>query len=62
MSKPTDMDVLNELFTGEFEPEPQDEQDRRLSGPTFAEGQQRLAAALDQLTELVRKQGKGETK
>jgi len=37
--------------------EPTDEQDRRLSSPTFAEGQQRLAAALDQLTELVRKQG-----
>jgi len=56
MSK-TDRNEIEELWTGEiFEPEPQDEQDRRLSGPTFAEGQQRLAAALDLLTELVRKQ------
>ena len=62
--KPTDGDVLNELFTGECEApedyiseeymeEPADEQDRRVSGPTFAESQQRLANALDMLTVLA---------
>jgi hypothetical protein len=53
MSKPTDGDVLNELFTGEFDAEPPEEQDRRLSG-SFAQGQARLARAIRYATELAR--------
>ncbi len=68
--KPTDMDVLNELFTGECDadqpveemeelegvelfPEPDSEMDRRVSGSTFAEGYNRLAAMINAYTELA---------
>lgn len=34
--------------------EPQDEQDRRVSGPTFAEAQTRLARALDRFSESMK--------
>lgn len=46
----TDRNIIEELFTGEFDaPEPQEEMDLRVTG-SFAESQQRLASAIDART------------
>ena len=48
------VEEMEELEGVELFPEPDSEMDIRVSGPTFAEGQARLAAALNRLTELLR--------
>ena len=68
MSKPTDGDVLNEMFTGENAADESEllpdvdsqlkdeellEQERRTSG-SFSESQARLARAIDGLTALAK--------
>ncbi len=47
------VEEMEELEGVELFPEPDSEMDRRVSGPTFAEGWNRLAAMINAYTELA---------